>query len=91
MGGYSTGIIVNEQFVYYIPDAIASEDAATMFCAGLTVFAPLIRNDIGPGKKVGIIGIGGLVRILSCLPLYHLILPAFKGTLCDNVWQSSWC
>ena len=60
-GGYSTGIIANEQFVFPIPDRLASEDAASMLCAGLTVFAPLIRNGIGPGKKVGVIGIGGLV------------------------------
>lgn len=61
MGGYSTGIIANEQFVFPIPDKLASEDAASMLCAGLTVFAPLVRNGIGPGKKIGVIGIGGLV------------------------------
>lgn len=61
MGGYSTGIIANELYVFPIPDGLASEDAASMLCAGLTVFAPLLRNGIGPGKKVGVISIGGLV------------------------------
>lgn len=70
MGGYSTGIIANEQFVFSIPDEVTSEDAATMFCAGLTVFAPLIRNNIGPGKKVGVIGIGGLVSV----PLFYFLI-----------------
>lgn len=61
MGGYSTGIIANQQFVFPIPDAIPSEYACSMLCAGLTVFSPLKRNGAGPGKKVGVIGIGGLV------------------------------
>ncbi|KAH8116026.1 GroES-like protein [Phellopilus nigrolimitatus] len=60
MGGYSTGIVAHEQYVFPIPDGIESADAASMLCAGLTVFSPLIRNGAGPGKKVGIIGIGGL-------------------------------
>lgn len=66
-GGYSTGIIAHEQFVFPIPNEISSADAASMMCAGLTVFSPLVRNGAGPGKKVGIIGIGGLVgfRLLS--------------------------
>jgi D-arabinose 1-dehydrogenase-like Zn-dependent alcohol dehydrogenase len=39
-----------------------------MLCAGLTVFSPLVRNGAGPGKKVGVIGIGGLVCLIptSC-------------------------
>jgi alcohol dehydrogenase (NADP+) len=60
-GGYSTGIIAHEQYVFPIPDAIKSEDAASMVCAGLTVYSPLTRHGAGPGKKVGIIGVGGLV------------------------------
>ncbi|KAI5120603.1 hypothetical protein M0805_008079 [Coniferiporia weirii] len=60
MGGYATGIIAHEQFVFPIPEAISSEDAASMLCGGLTVFSPLISNGIGPGSKVGIVGIGGL-------------------------------
>ncbi|KAI5118606.1 hypothetical protein M0805_004181 [Coniferiporia weirii] len=60
MGGYSTGIIANELYVFPIPDAISSADACTMLCAGLSAYSPLVRNGAGPGKKVGIIGIGGL-------------------------------
>jgi alcohol dehydrogenase (NADP+) len=59
-GGYSTHIRAHQQFVFPIPDAIKSEDAASMFCAGITVFSPLLRNGCGPGKRVGIVGIGGL-------------------------------
>ena len=43
-----------------IPDAISSEAAAPMLCGGITVYSPLKNNGAGPGKKVGIVGIGGL-------------------------------
>ncbi|PAV14851.1 NADPH-dependent alcohol dehydrogenase [Pyrrhoderma noxium] len=59
-GGYSTGIIANEQFVFPIPDSVASADAASMLCGGLTVYSPLLHHGAGPGKKVGVLGIGGL-------------------------------
>jgi len=59
-GGYSTAIRANQQFVFPIPDGLESKYACTMLCAGLTVFSPLKRNGCGPGKKVGIVGIGGL-------------------------------
>lgn len=59
-GGYSTAIRAPEQFVFPIPDAVKSEHAAPMLCAGLTVFSPLYRNKVGPGMRVGVVGIGGL-------------------------------
>ncbi|KAJ3533974.1 hypothetical protein NM688_g7203 [Phlebia brevispora] len=59
-GGYATGIRAHQQFVFPIPDAIESKYAASMMCGGLTVFSPLKTNGAGPGKKVGVIGIGGL-------------------------------
>ncbi|KZS88986.1 GroES-like protein [Sistotremastrum niveocremeum HHB9708] len=59
-GGYSTGIIAHTQFVFPIPDEVESKHACSMLCAGLTVFSPLIRNGAGPGKKVGVVGLGGL-------------------------------
>ncbi|KAG8888109.1 NADP-dependent alcohol dehydrogenase [Tulasnella sp. 332] len=60
MGGYSTAIRANNRFVFPIPDGLESKYACSMLCAGLTVFSPLKRNGCGPGKKVGIVGIGGL-------------------------------
>ncbi|KAN0066313.1 alcohol dehydrogenase [Thecaphora frezii] len=59
-GGYSTAIRAHQQFVFPIPEGIKSEHAAPMLCGGLTVYSPLVRNGAGPGKKVGIVGIGGL-------------------------------
>merc|ERR1712032_348341 len=59
-GGYSTEIRAHQQFVFAIPDNVKSEHAASMFCAGITVYSPLLRNGAGPGKRVGVVGIGGL-------------------------------
>lgn len=61
-GGYSTIIRAHERWVFAIPEALKSEHAAPLLCAGLTVFSPLKRNGTGPGKTVGIVGIGGLGR-----------------------------
>lgn len=59
-GGYATAIRAHQQFVFPIPAAIKSEEAASMLCGGLTVYSPLKTNGCGPGKKVGFVGIGGL-------------------------------
>jgi alcohol dehydrogenase (NADP+) len=59
-GGYSSHARVHEQFVFPIPDNIPSHEAAPMMCAGLTVYSPLKRAGTGPGKKIAIVGIGGL-------------------------------
>lgn len=60
-GGYSSHSIANEKFVFPIPDALESEEAAPLMCAGLTVYSPLVRN-IGHLKNptVAVVGIGGL-------------------------------
>ncbi|KAL9621378.1 MAG: hypothetical protein Q9160_004138 [Pyrenula sp. 1 TL-2023] len=59
-GGYADYWRGPSHFVFKIPDAIPSEDAAPMMCGGITTYSPLIHNGAGPGKKVGIVGIGGL-------------------------------
>lgn len=59
-GGYSTGIVVVEDFVLRIPDAIPFEKAAPLLCAGITTYSPLKRWGAGPGKRVAIVGLGGL-------------------------------
>lgn len=59
-GGYSTAVRAHERFVIPIPKELALEQAAPMLCAGLTVYSPLVRNGAGPGKLVGVVGVGGL-------------------------------
>ncbi|NEE58495.1 alcohol dehydrogenase, partial [Streptomyces sp. SID8455] len=59
-GGYSTHIVVTEGFVVSIPEGIALDEAAPLLCAGITTYSPLRRWGAGPGKKVAVIGLGGL-------------------------------
>lgn len=59
-GGYSDSIVVEEDMVLRIPSNLNLAGAAPLLCAGVTTYAPLKRNAVGPGKKVGIVGLGGL-------------------------------
>ncbi|KAK4186498.1 chaperonin 10-like protein [Podospora australis] len=59
-GGYSTYNRAPANFVVKIPSGISSADAAPMLCGGVTTYAPLKHHGAGPGKTVGIIGLGGL-------------------------------
>ncbi|MGG0175863.1 NAD(P)-dependent alcohol dehydrogenase [Gottfriedia acidiceleris] len=59
-GGYSTHIVVTEDFVVKIPDNIELDVAAPLLCAGITTYSPLNHWGAGPGKKVAVIGLGGL-------------------------------
>ncbi len=59
-GGFAERIVVDSRFAFPIPDALSSENAAPLLCAGVTVFTPMRRFGVRPGQKVGVIGIGGL-------------------------------
>ena len=59
-GGYSTHVVVAEDFVVTIPEGIELDVAAPLLCAGITTYSPLNHWGAGPGKKVAIVGLGGL-------------------------------
>ncbi|GGW85027.1 dehydrogenase [Streptomyces malachitofuscus] len=59
-GGYAQTIVVDENYVVRIPDGLALDVAAPLLCAGITTYSPLKRWGAGPGKKVAILGMGGL-------------------------------
>lgn len=59
-GGYSTHIVVDENYVLRIPEGISLDVAAPLLCAGITLYSPLAHWNAGPGKKVAIVGLGGL-------------------------------
>lgn len=59
-GGYSNVIVTNEDFVLRIPDSLPLDKAAPLLCAGITTYSPLRHWKAGPGKKVGVLGLGGL-------------------------------
>ncbi|MFT4263910.1 MAG: NAD(P)-dependent alcohol dehydrogenase [Nocardioides sp.] len=70
-GGYSTHVVVNEDFVLRIPDGLELDVAAPLLCAGITTYAPLANWGAGPGKRVAVVGLGGLghmaVKIAAAL------------------------
>lgn len=59
-GGYSSHIVVTEEFVVKIPDNIALDAAAPLLCAGITTYSPLRHWGAAPGKKIAVVGLGGL-------------------------------
>jgi alcohol dehydrogenase (NADP+) len=59
-GGYSTHVVVDEDFVLRVPESIPYEKAAPLLCAGITTYSPLSHWKAGPGKKVAVVGMGGL-------------------------------
>lgn len=59
-GGYSDHIVVKDSFVLHVPESLDLAGAAPLLCAGITLYSPLKHWKAGPGKKVGIVGLGGL-------------------------------
>lgn len=73
-GGFSENIIVDENYIVHVPDTLDLAAAAPILCAGITVYSPLKHWKCGPGKKIGIIGIGGLghmaIKIAKAMGAY---------------------
>ncbi|KAF9957377.1 hypothetical protein BGZ72_001867 [Mortierella alpina] len=72
-GGYADRVRVHSEYVFKIPSEISAAEAAPLLCAGITSYSPLKQHGAGPGKTVGVIGIGGLghlgiqwARALNC-------------------------
>ncbi|RFC77525.1 NAD(P)-dependent alcohol dehydrogenase [Streptomyces sp. AcE210] len=59
-GGYTTDIVVDENYTLKLPDTLPLEQAAPLLCAGITTYSPLRKWGAGEGKKVAVIGLGGL-------------------------------
>ena len=59
-GGYSNNIVVKERFAFEIPKTMRLQDAASLLCASITTYSPLVRHAMRQGDKVGVAGIGGL-------------------------------
>lgn len=62
-GGYSEKIVVDEAFVVAIPPAIPLKNAAPLLCAGITLYSPLKHWKVREGKKVAVLGFGGLGHV----------------------------
>ncbi|MGA5822324.1 NAD(P)-dependent alcohol dehydrogenase [Kitasatospora sp. NPDC094028] len=59
-GGYASQLVVDEQYALRIPDSLPLDAAAPLLCAGITLYSPLAHWGAGPGRKVAIVGLGGL-------------------------------
>ena len=77
-GGYSQSIVVDEAFVLHVPENLDLAATAPLLCAGITTYSPLKHWNVGPGKKVGVVGIGGLghmaVKIAKAMGAHVVVI-----------------
>ncbi|GAA2889873.1 NADP-dependent alcohol dehydrogenase C 2 [Actinoplanes cyaneus] len=88
-GGYSTHVVVDQDFVLRVPEAIRYEAAAPLLCAGITTYSPLAHWNAGPGKKVAVVGMGGLghmaVKIAAAMGAEVTVLSQTLGKKDDGL------
>jgi uncharacterized zinc-type alcohol dehydrogenase-like protein len=86
-GGYSSHIVVEQDFVLSIPDNLDFAAAAPLLCAGITTFSPLRHWKAGPGKRVGIAGIGGLghmgVKLAHAMGAHVTVITTSASKIAD--------
>ncbi|HTQ71994.1 MAG TPA: NAD(P)-dependent alcohol dehydrogenase [Acidocella sp.] len=86
-GGYSDRIIVDENYVLRMPENLDPAAAAPLLCAGITLYSPLRHWGAGPGKKVGIIGLGGLghmgVKLAHAMGAHTVLFTTSPGKVED--------
>ncbi|WP_315975857.1 NAD(P)-dependent alcohol dehydrogenase [Parapedobacter soli] len=86
-GGYSERVVVDEDFVLRIPDKLDLAATAPLLCAGITTYSPLRRWDVGAGKRVGVVGIGGLghmgVKIAKAMGAYVVVFTTSLSKVAD--------
>jgi uncharacterized zinc-type alcohol dehydrogenase-like protein len=86
-GGFSESIVADENYVLHVPEKLDLAAAAPLLCAGITVYSPLKHWKTGPGKKVGIIGIGGLghlaIKIAKAMGAYVVVFTTTQSKAQD--------
>ena len=86
-GGYSTTIVVNQEFVLRVPEGLDPAAAAPLLCAGITTFSPLREWKAGPGKNVGVVGLGGLghmgVKLAKAMGAHVTMFTTSPGKVAD--------
>jgi alcohol dehydrogenase (NADP+) len=82
-GGYSDSIVVNEHFVLCVPSNLDLAGAAPLLCAGITTYSPMRHWGVTKGKKVGIVGLGGLghmgVKFAHALGAHTVVFTTSPG------------
>jgi uncharacterized zinc-type alcohol dehydrogenase-like protein len=88
-GGYSSSIVVDEAFVLRVPAGLDPAATAPLLCAGITTYSPLRHWKVGPGKKVGIVGLGGLghmgVKFARAFGAHVVLFTTSPGKVADGL------
>jgi alcohol dehydrogenase (NADP+) len=86
-GGYSDGVVVDERYVLRVPSNLALSGAAPLLCAGITTYSPLRHWGVTKGKKVGVVGLGGLghmaVKFAHALGAHVVVFTTSPGKIED--------
>ncbi|MGC3945272.1 MAG: NAD(P)-dependent alcohol dehydrogenase [Chryseolinea sp.] len=86
-GGYSQSVVVDEKYVLHVPANLDLAATAPLLCAGITTWSPLKHWSVGPGKKVGIVGIGGLghmgVKLAKAMGAHVVVITTSKSKIED--------
>ncbi|HEX7853068.1 MAG TPA: NAD(P)-dependent alcohol dehydrogenase [Sphingobium sp.] len=89
MGGYSTHIVVREEFVLSVPDNLDVARVAPLLCAGITTYSPMREWNVGPGSRVAVVGLGGLghmaVKIAAAMGAHVTVLSRSPGKEKDAI------
>jgi uncharacterized zinc-type alcohol dehydrogenase-like protein len=86
-GGYSESVVVDEAFVLRVPPNLDPAAAAPLLCAGITTYSPLRHHKVGPGQKVGVVGLGGLghmgVKLARAFGAHVVVFTTSPGKAAD--------
>ncbi|MGO1245272.1 NAD(P)-dependent alcohol dehydrogenase [Sphingobacterium sp. JB170] len=86
-GGYSERVVVTEDFVLRVPENLDLAATAPLLCAGITTYSPLRHWKVGPGTKVGVVGIGGLghmgVKLAKAMGAYVVVITTSMSKIED--------
>jgi uncharacterized zinc-type alcohol dehydrogenase-like protein len=87
LGGYSKHIVVREEFVLTLAEGLDLAKAGPLLCAGITTYSPLRQWNVGPGSRVGVVGLGGLghmaVKLAAAMGAYVTVLSRTPDKLAD--------
>lgn len=86
-GGFSNNYVIDQDYAYRIPENLDLAAAAPLLCAGITTYSPLRKWGVGPGKKVGIVGLGGLghmaVKLAAAMGADVTVFTGSKNKVAD--------
>ena len=89
LGGYSKSVVVDEAYALRVPAGLDLAATAPLLCAGITTYSPLRHWKVGPGQKVGIVGLGGLghmaVKFAHAFGAHVVLFTTSPGKIADGL------